>query len=108
MVQKKLEDDPLETTIDTGTEITLDPRAELAAVLDDLEALLKNGEVIAALSSRGVNASIALAATSGLRAYLAGEKATAAEDFATVADEVRGRLHSDIEVQTDPTGNGKA
>jgi hypothetical protein len=85
-------DDILETTVDTGTEILLDPSAEIEAVIDDLEALLKNGEVIGSLTGRGINASIALVGVSGLRAYLKGHKAEAADDFATVAEEVRGRL----------------
>jgi hypothetical protein len=86
------DDDILETTQTTGVEVELDPRAEIAAVLDDLEALLKNGEVIGALTNRGVNASLALLALDGLRSYLAGEKPAAADDFATVAEEIRGRL----------------
>jgi hypothetical protein len=70
----------------------LDPGSEIAAVFDDLETLLKNGDVISALTSRGINASIALLAADALRAYLAGRKAEAAEDFATVAEEIGGRL----------------
>jgi len=70
----------------------IDPRAELAAIFDDLETLLKNGDVIAALTSRGINASLALLAAHALRAYLADQKAEAADDFATVAEEIRGRL----------------
>jgi hypothetical protein len=70
----------------------IDPGPELAAVFDDLETLLKNGDVIAALTSRGINASLALLAAHALRAYLADRKADAAEDFATVAEEIRGRL----------------
>ncbi|WP_437336937.1 hypothetical protein [Sorangium sp. So ce394] len=70
----------------------IDPGPEVAAVFDDLETLLKNGDVIAALTARGINASLALLAADALRAYLAGRKAEAAEDFATVAEEIRGRL----------------
>ncbi len=84
-------DDVLETTVDTGDEVAIDPRAELAAVLDDLEALLKNGEVVGALTVRGVNASLALLALSGLRAYLEGEKAAAADDLGAAAEEIRAR-----------------
>lgn len=108
MANRKIDDDPLDSTIDTGAEITLDPRAELDAVLDDLEALLKNGEVIGALSARGVNASLALVAATGLRAYVAGKKEQAAEDFATVAEEVKGRLDSDVVVETPQSGNGRS
>ena len=81
-----------ETTIDTGTEVSLDSSAEIDAVLDDLEALLKNGDVISSLTLKGVNASIALVAIGGLRHYLAARKAEAAEDFGTVAEEIVGRL----------------
>jgi hypothetical protein len=88
----KNEYDLLETTVDTGVEINLDAGAELTAVLDDLEALLKNGEVIGGLTAKGVNASLALVAIDGLRNYLAAKKSEAADDFATVADEIRGRL----------------
>lgn len=86
------DDDLLDTTINTGSEVSLDPTAELTAVLEDLEALLKNGEVIASLTTRGINSSIALVALTGLRAYLEGRKADAAEDLGTAAEEVRGRL----------------
>jgi hypothetical protein len=85
------EDDILETTIDTGMEVTVDPHRELTALLDDLEALLKSGEVIGALTARGINASLALCATAGLRAYLAGDKAEAAEELGTAAEEIRAR-----------------
>ncbi len=88
----KRDDDIIENTFDGGVEVTLDPSAELGAVLDDLEALLKDGAVIGALTGRGVNASLALVAVSGLRAYLAGKKEDAAEDLATVAEEIRGRI----------------
>ncbi|MEO7331411.1 MAG: hypothetical protein ABI193_22740 [Minicystis sp.] len=84
--------DLLETTVDTGAEINLDPSAEIAAVIDDLESLLKNGEVIGKLTTAGINASLALVAIDGLRHYLAGEKASAADDFGTVAEEIRARL----------------
>lgn len=85
-------DDILDTTIDTGQEVAIDPSAELDAVMDDLEALLKNGEVIGMLTNRGVNASIALVAFTGVRAYVKGKKAEAADDLGTAADEIRGRL----------------
>jgi hypothetical protein len=88
------EDDLLDTTLDPAIEFTLDPHRELEAVLDDLEALLKNGEVIGALTGRGINASLALIAAGGLRAYLAGKKAEAAEDLSTAADEIRGRIQA--------------
>ena len=86
------DDQPLDSTVNTGAEIELDPAVEIGAVLDDLEALLKNGEVIAALTLKGVNASIALVAVEGLRHYLTNKKAEAVDDFATAMEEIRGRL----------------
>ncbi|XXX79573.1 hypothetical protein WMF30_12455 [Sorangium sp. So ce134] len=86
----------------------IDPDPELAAVFDDLETLLKNGDVIAALTSRGINTSLALLAADALRAYVAGRKAEAAEDFATVAEEIRGRLAASAEgAQTDAGSQGE-
>lgn len=87
----KRSDELIETTIDTGLEIAIDPSAELDAVVDDLDALLKNGEVVGMLTARGVNASIALLAVSGLRAYLKGKKPEAAEDLGSAAEEIRAR-----------------
>lgn len=86
------DDNEVETTVTSGAEITLDPMGELGAVFDDLEALLKNGDVIESLTLRHVNASLALVALEGLRAYLSGDKAQAADDLGTVAEEIRGRL----------------
>lgn len=90
--EKKSEFDILETTVDTGEEIALDPSGEIDAVLSDLEALLKNGDIMSSLADRGINTSLALVAASALRGYLAGKKAEAAEDFATVAEEIQARL----------------
>jgi hypothetical protein len=88
------EDDILDTTVDTGMEVNIDPDRELDAVLGDLEALLKSGEVIGALTLRGINGSLALVAAGALRAYLAGKKAEAADDFVTVGEEIRGRIEA--------------
>ena len=88
------EEDILDTTLDEGLEVTVDPFHELKAVLDDLEALLKNGEVIGALTSRGINGSLALVPAGGLRANLQGHKAEAAEDLATAAEEIRARSNA--------------
>jgi hypothetical protein len=70
------------------------PRAlrELFETLDDLDTLLKHSEVGAELADRGVNVSLALVAASGLRAYVEGRKAAAAEDLLTAGEEIRGRL----------------
>lgn len=67
---------------------------ELDEVLDDLDALLKNADVADALSSRGVNISLALTAAYGLRAYLNGDKVTAIEDLSTAAEEIASRAGS--------------
>ena len=64
---------------------------ELDDVLDDLDELLKNADVADALTTRGVNISLALTAAYGLRAYLHGDKATAIEDLATAAEEIASR-----------------
>lgn len=65
---------------------------ELEEVFEDLEALLKNPEVGAELTARGVNTSLAIVGAEALAAYLTGDKARAAEDFETVAEEIRARL----------------
>ncbi len=100
------ERDLLETTVDMGAEVALDPSRELGAVLDDLEALLKNGEVIGALAIRGVNASIALFALEGLRHYLEGRKAEAVEDLSGAADEIKGRLEAMAAAEPPKNGGG--
>jgi hypothetical protein len=64
---------------------------EIDGLFDDLDSLLKNGDVLAALTARGVNASLAMLAADGLRAYLKGEKLQAAEDLSTVAEEIVAR-----------------
>lgn len=88
---------------DTFVRITVDPTAELSELFDDLEGMLKNGDVIAALTLRQINSSLALLAVHALRAYLDGRKADAVEDFATVAEEIRARLEISA---GDPPGNG--
>ncbi len=85
------DEDDLETTMTSGSIPAVDPTREIHAILDDLENLLKNGEVIAALTSGSVNASLALVAVQGLRSLLSGNKAAAADDFDTVAEEMRSR-----------------
>jgi hypothetical protein len=85
-------DDDDDRSVSLGKTITIDPSREITNVMDELEDLLKNGDVIAALSNKGVNASLALVAMDGVRAYLDGRKAQAADDLGTVAEEIRGRL----------------
>ena len=65
---------------------------ELEDVFDDLDTLLKNPEVGAELTAKGINTSLAIVAAEALKAYLEGDKARAAEDFDTVAEEISSRL----------------
>jgi hypothetical protein len=66
--------------------------AEIDGLFDDIDTLLKNVDIVAALTERGVNASIAMLVTDGLRAYLKGEKSRAADDLLTAAEEIAARL----------------
>ena len=54
--------------------------------------LLKNPEVGAELTGRGVNVSLAIVAAEALLAYVEGDRERAAEDFDTVAEEIGTRL----------------
>ncbi len=65
---------------------------ELDDVFEDLDSLLKNPEVSGELIANGVNTSLAIVAAEALKAYLAGDKARAAEDFDMVAEEISSRL----------------
>jgi len=64
---------------------------ELDDVFEDLVSLLKNPEVVAELTTRGINTSLALVGAEGLQSYVHGDKARAAEDLATVAEEIATR-----------------
>ncbi len=64
---------------------------EIDDVFDDLETLLKNNDVGAALAERGVNISLALTAAAGLHAYLRGNKNAAIEDLGTAVEEIARR-----------------
>jgi hypothetical protein len=75
-----------------GERPSVDPTRELDELFDELTGLLKNPDVVSALSDRGINASLALLAVDGTRTYLSGEKAQAADDLKTVAEEIEGRL----------------
>jgi hypothetical protein len=74
------------------------PLGELSTVLGELDTLLKNPDVGAALAERGVNISLALVGVEGLRAYLEGDKQRAAEEFGTLAEEVTARLETSREL----------
>ena len=65
---------------------------ELRELFADLDALLKNPEVGADLTERGVNVSLSIVAAEALAAYIEGDRERAAEDFGTVADEIESRL----------------
>jgi len=70
------------------------PLEELDDVLADLETLLKNPDVGAALADKGVNTSLAMLAMDGLAAYLHADKAKAVEDCAHFAEEVQSRMRT--------------
>ena len=65
---------------------------ELREVFEDLDSLLKNPEVGAVLTTRGINVSLAIVAAEALLAYVEGDRERAAEDFDTVAEEIATRL----------------
>ena len=67
---------------------------ELREVFEDLDTLLKNPEVGAVLTTRGINVSLAIVAAEALLAYVEGDRERAAEDFDTVAEEIATRLAS--------------
>lgn len=75
-----------------GDRVAIDPSREMDALLDEMVSLLKNPDMVAALTKKGINASLALLAVDGLAAYLGGKKAQAADDLKTVAEEIEGRL----------------
>ena len=68
------------------------PLEELSDALQDIETLLKNPDVESALAAKGVNSSLAMVVLDGMRAYVEGDKAKAAEELGTFAEEVKGRL----------------
>jgi hypothetical protein len=65
---------------------------ELDSVMEELDMLLKNPDVGALLTSRGINTSLALLVADALHAYLRGKKKEAAEDLSTAAEEIASRL----------------
>jgi hypothetical protein len=76
---------------------------ELDEVFEDLVVLLKNPEVGAELTARGVNVSLAIVGAEGLAAYVHGDKERAAEDLATVAEEISSRLAGPTITQGKPS-----
>ncbi len=64
-----------------------------AALLDQLEDLLKEPRSALSFAQRRVNTSLAQVAVQGLRAYLEGDHEQAAEDLLTVGHEIEARFH---------------
>ena len=82
------------------------PKANLGEIDDlfeELDTLLKNPDVGALLAERGVNVSLAIVAADGLCAYLAGDKARAAEELGTAAEEIATRLAATQETKGKPS-----
>ncbi len=67
------------------------PVDEIDDVFEELEQLLKNPDVGAVLTEKGVNTSLAMLAMDGLHAYLQGDKAKAVEDLTHFTEEVTAR-----------------
>ena len=65
---------------------------ELDELMEELDALLKNPDVGATLTARGINTSLAILVAEALHAYLKGNKREAAEDLSTAAEEIASRL----------------
>jgi hypothetical protein len=77
---------------------------ELDELMEELDALLKNPDVGAHLTARGINTSIALLVADALHAYLKGKKQEAAEDLSTAAEEISSRLAKTPTVVAGPDG----
>ncbi len=74
------------------TESRPDPLAELDAVFDELDTLLKDAEVGAELADKGVNVSLAITLAEGVRAYVHGDKESALLELSTATDEIAARM----------------
>jgi hypothetical protein len=95
-----------EDTITSSQASIMDPWADFKRLFGELEWLLKDGGVIASLTARNVNASIALVALEGLRAYLIeNNKVQAAQDFATASEEIFGRLAASVIMDSERGGH---
>ena len=70
---------------ETSTEV-------VRGLLQQAEALLKDGRLGLDFGRSGVNTSVAVTAVQGLVAYLDGNKSRAADDLMTAAEEIRARL----------------
>lgn len=67
---------------------------EVLALLEKVEREMKTYDFGVSMAQRKLNGSFALLAAQALRNYLLGEQDEAAADFATLADEIRRRRHS--------------
>jgi hypothetical protein len=76
---------------------------ELHEVFEELDTLLKNPDVGAELTERGINVSLAIVAAEALLAYVDGDRARAAEDFDTVAEEISTRLAASLAAKDLPS-----
>jgi hypothetical protein len=65
---------------------------EIDQLFDELDDLLKSPDLLRVLTSRRVNASLAMLVADGLRAYLRGEKEKAIEDLTTASEEIAQRF----------------
>ena len=68
------------------------PLTELDSLFEELDQLLKNPDVGAALAEKGVNASLAMTLAYGLRAYVHGDKQQALLELGTATDEIAARM----------------
>ena len=67
------------------------PENEIDDVFEELETLLKNPDVVAALTAKGVNTSLATMAMDGLHEYLRGDRAKAIDELSQFVEEVKAR-----------------
>ncbi|HEY1960349.1 MAG TPA: hypothetical protein VGH28_32285 [Polyangiaceae bacterium] len=67
------------------------PENEIDDVFEELEMLLKNPDVVAALTAKGVNPSLATMAMDGLHEYLRGDRAKAIDEMSQFVEEVKAR-----------------
>ncbi len=67
---------------------------EIDDVFEELEMLLKNLDVVAALTAKGVNTSLATMAMDGLHEYLRGDRAKAIDEMSQFVEEVTARANA--------------
>jgi hypothetical protein len=76
---------------------------EIDDVFEELDVLLKNPDVGAALAERGVNVSLAMTLADGMRAYLHGDKEKALLELGTATDEIAARLARSRSESSEPS-----